>query len=274
MHFRFKPRRNPGSQSQHRSVNRTASGYFSLVSGSAPVQVAKDIFEETVDKLGIKDDKSGRQAFETSVRMEIEKISDFGVLPKLDEDSPVGSYLNSIRDTFISKFERGNQNKKSSQGNRSGSFNQDQAALICQAMKLSGKLPHELCREDILLASHYEGDTIGNQLSQIFVRYKAEQYAWAHTESEACEKSVQSLMKEYLMKEYRQRNRPPWEILRARIDRMREASDDPELFNFEFSDPEEDTLSYADHHQTACPRLDVSPIYRDSGHGHQGPVQF
>ena len=24
MHFRFKPRRNPGSQSQHRSVNRTA----------------------------------------------------------------------------------------------------------------------------------------------------------------------------------------------------------------------------------------------------------
>ena len=76
------------------------------------------------------------------------------------------------------------------------------------------------------------------------------------------------------MKEYRQRYRPPWEILRARIDRMREASDDPELFNFEFSDPEEDTLSYADHHQTACSRLDVSPIYRDSGHGHQGPVQF
>ena len=26
MHFRFKPRRNPGSQSQHRSVNRTAVG--------------------------------------------------------------------------------------------------------------------------------------------------------------------------------------------------------------------------------------------------------
>ena len=30
MHFRFKPRRNPGSQSQHRSVNRTVvvSGLF------------------------------------------------------------------------------------------------------------------------------------------------------------------------------------------------------------------------------------------------------
>ena len=27
MHFRFKPRRNPGSQSQHRSVNRTAVGH-------------------------------------------------------------------------------------------------------------------------------------------------------------------------------------------------------------------------------------------------------
>ena len=28
MHFRFKPRRNPGSQSQHRSVNRTAVGLY------------------------------------------------------------------------------------------------------------------------------------------------------------------------------------------------------------------------------------------------------
>ena len=30
---------------------------------------------------------------------------------------------------------------------------------------------------------------------------------------------------------------------------MREASEDPELFNFEFSDPEEDTLTYTDHNQ-------------------------
>ena len=222
----------------------TIGRYFSRVSGWSLAQVAKDIFEETVDKLGIIDDKSGRHEFEKSVRMEIEKIPDFDVLPELDEYSPVGSYLNSIRVNFIYKFERGKQKNRSSQDNRRGSFNQDQAALICHAMKLSGKLPHELCHDDILRASHYEGDTIGNQLSQIFVRYKAEQHAWAHTESEACGKSVQSLMKEY-----RQRHRPPWEILRARIDRMREASDDPELFNFEFSDPEEDTLSYADHNQ-------------------------
>ena len=111
-------------------------------------------------------------------------------------------------------------------------------------MKLSRKLPHELCREDVLRAAHYEGDIIGNQLSQIVARYKAEQYAWAHTESEESEKSVKRLMKEY-----REEHPPPWETLRARIDRMREASDDPDLFNFSFSDPEEDTITYADHSQ-------------------------
>ena len=66
----------------------------------------------------------------------------------------------------------------------------------------------------------------------------------AHIESETSDKSVQRLMKGY-----REANCPPWETLRASLDQMREASDDPELFNFEFSDPENDMLVYADHNQ-------------------------
>ena len=42
MHFRFKPRRNPGSQSQHRSVNRTA-----VVAGTNQKAV-----EQALDRYG------------------------------------------------------------------------------------------------------------------------------------------------------------------------------------------------------------------------------
>ena len=82
-------------------------------------------------------------------------------------------------------------------------------------MKLTGKLPHELCRDDVLRAAHYEGDTIANQLSQAFVRYKVEQYSWAHIQSEVGEESVQSLMPKY-----RQERCPPWVMLRRNLDRM------------------------------------------------------
>ena len=37
--------------------------------------------------------------------------------------------------------------------------------------------------------------------------------------------------------------------MREHLDRMREASDDSELFNFEFSDPETDEITFADHQQ-------------------------
>ena len=222
----------------------TVARYFSAASGSPLIQVSKEIFTETLNKLELVDDACGRNEFENAVRMEIERAPDFGELAKMKGVGPVVDYLNSIQNNVISELQKASQNSGRSRGDTGGSYHNSQASLICQAMKLSRKLPHELCREDVLRASHYEGDIIANQLSQIFARYKAEQYAWAHTESEESEKSVKRLMKEY-----REAHSPPWETLRASIDRMREASDDPELFNFAFSDPEEDTISYADHSQ-------------------------
>ena len=110
------------------------------------------------------------------------------------------------------------------------------------AMKLGRKLPHELDRSDFLCAANYEGGTIRNQLSQLFTRYKVDQCHWALTEAEESDKSSRELMREY-----RQAERPPWETLRAVLDRMRDASTDPGLFNFEFSDPEQDSLNYRNH---------------------------
>ena len=68
MHFRFKPRRNPGSQSQHRSVNRTAVilGVFLLGFLFASYQVWKDERSlstdprvELIDKAGPRDKGDG-----------------------------------------------------------------------------------------------------------------------------------------------------------------------------------------------------------------------
>ena len=221
----------------------TDRSFFFPTSGPSLVEIAEDIFKKTLNEFGLHG-ASERVKFEDDVRMAVRKLPDFGTLGRIEGDGPVAFYVNAIGHDVIGKMVSKNSNGRSSKGQQGGSFNNSQAALVSQAMKLSGKLPHELHREDILRASHYEGNTIGNQLSQIFARYKAEQYAWAHTASERSDKSVQRLMEEY-----REANRPPWETLRGCLGRMREASEDPELFNFEFSDPEEDTLTYTDHNQ-------------------------
>ena len=69
-------------------------------------------------------------------------------------------------------------------------------------MKLAGKLPHELDRDDILRAAYYEGDTIANTISQAFTRYKVEQYSWAHTRGEAGLDTVQNLLDTYRRRKY------------------------------------------------------------------------
>ena len=222
----------------------TVERYFSKKLGPPLVEVAKNIFQETLDNFDLNNDPDERRKFEEAVRLKIRNLPDFSILGSMKDKDLVAAYVNSVQSEVIRKLEPENQNRTSTQNSRPGSFNNNQAALVCQAMKLSDKLPHELCREDILHASYYEGNTIRNQLSQIFARYKVEQHVWAHTESEKNEKSVRQLMDGY-----RAENLPPWETLRARLNRMREASDDPKLFNFEFSDPEESALSYVNSNQ-------------------------
>ena len=99
-------------------------------------------------------------------------------------------------------------------------------------MMSSRKLPHEIRREDIFRSAVRGGDVVQNTLNHIFTTYKVDQFAWAHTEGESSQESFQVLMSRYL-----NMIRPPWLALREELDRMRDASGDPELFNFEFSDP-------------------------------------
>ena len=109
-------------------------------------------------------------------------------------------------------------------------------------MKLASRLPHEITRADIQRALNYEGDVITSPINALFVRYKVDQFRWAHMEGETSDKSIHALMAEY-----REAHPPPWVVLREHLDQMREAVADAELFNFFFSDPENDRLTFTDH---------------------------
>ena len=222
----------------------TAERYFSMKPGPAPVETAKTIFSDTLQDFQLREGSKERHQFEEELRNQVSQMPDFGMFPNINKDAALSSYSKAILNDVIRPLKTEGQQSRTSRSDGKGSCGNDSTILVSLAMKLTGKLPHELLRDDVLRAASYEGKTIRNEISQAFVRYKVEQYSWAHTQGETSEKSIQTLLGEY-----RQRTCPPWVMLRRNLDRMREASDDPELFNFEFSDPEQDWLNHADHQQ-------------------------
>ena len=106
-------------------------------------------------------------------------------------------------------------------------------ALLSAAMKLTDKLPHELTRDDIMHASHYEGRTLSNSLSEVFAAYRVEQFIWAHQQIETKPVGFAELLTEYRVK-----YPPPWETLREILSEMRDAAGHDGIFDFDFSDPD------------------------------------
>ena len=85
-------------------------------------------------------------------------------------------------------------------------------------------------------------NVIENSLNHIFTTYKVDQYVWAHTNGESGADSFQ-----VLMSRYGEMIEPPWVGLRKRLGKMRDAARDPELFDFEFSDPGNEDISFVNH---------------------------
>ena len=218
----------------------TAELYLVGSSGTSPVAIAESIFSDALDSPGLSRDPATRARFEDSARQHIRLTPDFARLSAPRDRDICSSYWQRILERVITPL--ASQSSDSSKNIKNRTCSNDPAVLLSLAMKLSAKLPHELSREDILHAVHYEGNTIANALSQTFARYKVEQYSWAHTQSETTGVSVQELISEY-----RNSNVPPWVLLREDLDRLRDTSDDPHLFDFEFSDPEDDRISFAEH---------------------------
>ena len=202
-----------------------AETYFGDGSNSAPVVAAADIFKKIVNDFNLIEGSSGRREFEEGFRNEIRRLNKFSTFPGLHYNGALPTYFRRMKEKLIPAL-----------------GDSRIVELIIIAIKMSEKFPHEICRNDVLRAANYEGDIIENTLSNVFARYKIEQFSWAHTRGDASQESVQSLMARYL-----ETTLPPWTILREYLDHLRDIAGDPNLFNFEFSDPANDKIIFANY---------------------------
>jgi len=209
--------------------------------GPSPAQTAKGIFDQFTDEFGA--DES--QEIVANVREGVRQLPDFALFPKSLSDDGT-TYVRSIHRQVIAPLmppvdnRRGRQQQTPSPTSCNGS----PAILISLAMKLTGKLPHELDRDDIMLAGRYEGSIISNAVSEIFASYKIEQFIWAHRQVE-----IESVLYPTLLDRYRQGHPPPWDTLREVLSAMRVAAGDDGLFDFEFSDPDGFALHMGNYEQ-------------------------
>ena len=241
----FRP---PNSSQANRNANRfarlAADAYLLPQSdGRPPIEAAEAIFDQFVGGTERDSGTHTRENFERNLRDEIQQLRDFAVF---GADSQQHSYARTLYEQVLFPLVPENTGRR---GRRPpdqppNRFNGNQAALLSAAIKLAGKLPHELTHDDIMRASHYEGDTLSNSLSEVFTTYKVDQFIWAHARVEK-----EHVPFDELVAEYRSNYPPPWEILREILAAMRDAAGEDGLFDFEFSDPGDYKLNIGNYEQ-------------------------
>ena len=240
--------RSPNSGGANRQANLFSRGtieaYLLSPSGGQPlIQTAANIYNQVAGDIEGDAGVGERDQFERKLREEIQRLPDFSVFAEANRGTPYHDALYEQVLTPLIPEETGRRSGRAS-NQPNNAFNNNRAALVSAAMKLACKLPHELTHDDITRASHYEGNTLANSISAVFVAYKVDQYIWAHKQIE--EERVHF---SELIAEYRARYRPPWEILREILAGMREAAGDDGLFNFDFSDPDDHELNMGNYDQ-------------------------
>ena len=226
--------RSPNTSGANRQGNyfakATADAYLLPRPDQQPYrEIATAVFDQFGSKVERTTGGRSPHAFEHTLRDEVRHLPDFTVFAAGDQESP---YHRALYQQVLGPL------TPESPGRRQNSFNGNRAALLSTAMKITGRLAHELTRDDILRAGHYEGETIANSISEVFTAYKVDQYTWAHTRLE-----TERVDYADLIAEYQSRYRPPWETLREILSAMRDAAGDTGLFDFEFSDPDEYQLN-------------------------------
>ena len=239
------PNTNQGNRGSDQFARNAANAYLPQQSGQSLVGAAKAIFDEHAkdveDNFGVQ----ARSDFEQRLRREVQEIPDFLVFASTErEDSYKKSIYEEVLLPLIPEENRGRSNRNRPADQPSTSFNNNPAALVSAAMKLSSKLPHELVYDDIMRASYYEGNTLSNSISAVFAAYKVNQYIWAHKRVE-----TEPIGYPELIAEYQDQYPPPWETLRETLSAMRDASRDDELFDFHFSDPSDHELNMGNYEQ-------------------------
>ena len=231
------PNANQANRHSNQFAQSTSDVYLLSPPGAqSPIETAATIFEQCVDEIRGESEDQVRIEFERNLRDEIRQLPDFTVFAENNRETPYKEALFVQVLAPLLPVENERQRRRSSERPKN-QFYGNQAALISAAMKLNGKLPHELTHDDIMQAAHYEGDTISNSISEVFTTYKVDQYTWAHKRIES-----ELVGFEELIAEYREKYPPPWETLREILSSMRDAAGEDGLFDFEYSDPDDFNL--------------------------------
>ena len=229
---------NTGGADRHGNyfAKMTADAYLLPRSEQPPYrEIASALFDQFADETESTMGDGARSDLDRTLRDEVRRLPDFGVFASATQESP---YHRALYEEVLEPLTPANL------GNQRNSFNGNRAALLSTAMRITGKLPHELTRDDILRAGHYEGEPIANSISEVFTAYKVDQYTWAHTRIE-----TERVDYAELIAEYRSRYRPPWDTLREILSAMRDAAGDVGLFDFEFSDPDKEQLNMGNYEE-------------------------
>lgn len=240
----FAPRQMGGaSWASSRFAASTGNTYLTNPgTGPSPVQRAAEIYEQTTKAIRKEEGVDGLSKFESWVRRWIEINRDFSALRSVKGIHHPNKFTQQIAEEVIQPLAA--DAEKSTQ--RKPGIHNNAAVLVSLAMKLARKLPHQLTREDILRASHYEGDILDGKLSQIFVAHLVDKFLWAHRRIET---SPEGTAFHSLLSEYEAQNSPPWDVLRNAFDEIREDAGNDGLFDFDFSDPGGTRLSMANYQQ-------------------------
>ena len=209
-------------------ASTAAQTFFHGSGPETPADLAATIYNETAESFGLSADSESRARFAAQVKraMDAENVRALGSSghglsgdPRIDD--AVESYTRALRLRVLSRLQLPESGKARKRDVAT-------AGMVTLAMRLAGKLAHDLDQSDFLRAAHYEGETIANTISEAFTRYKVDQYSWAHSESEIPGRGDVAT----LLRTYRANNKPPWETLREILAHMREDVGD-DLFNFE-----------------------------------------
>ena len=231
------PNTNDADRNTSQFARDAANAYLMSSPGGQPlIETAAAIFDEFASDIECNSGVQARDDFESNLRDEVRHTPYIIVLAVNHEKSP---YKKKLFEQVLQPLSM--RGTEEGQRQSSTSFLGNPAVLLSAVMKLSGKLPHELTRDDIMRASYYEGDTISNSVSAVFTAYKVDQYIWAHRRIE-----TESAGFGELIAQYRSESPPPWEVLREVLSAMRDAAGDDGLFDFDFSDPDNRDLDLED----------------------------
>ena len=234
----------PSNRHSNKYAKTTARKYLEGNQKPSPITVALEIFQHHTTKIEQQSGIDAREAFVSKLRDRIDRTPDFGVFTR--DPSPHLDYDQALHRRVMAPLREDAELRAGSHQSRANSFNEKPAVLITTAMRLAKKLPHELTYDDIMRASHYEGETLANSISEVFAVYKVEQYDWTHSQFDSDTGPVRLAE---LLDAYQERYPPPWDTLHDVMAKMRHSAGEDGLFDFTFSDPADVRLDMSNYRE-------------------------